>query len=43
MTSTESGRWKKAMDEEMKSLEDNQTFVLTKLPEGSKTVGGRWV
>lgn len=43
MTSTESGKWKKAMDEEMGSLEDNQTFTLTKLPEGRKTVGGKWV
>ena len=43
MTSTESGKWKKAMDEEMRSLEDNQTFTLTKLPEDWKTVGGRWV
>lgn len=31
------------MDEEIKSLEDNQTFTLTKLPEGRKTVGGKWV
>lgn len=31
------------MDEEMQSLEENQTFTLTKLPEGRKTVGGRWV
>ena len=43
MTSTESGKWEKAMDEEMKSFEDNQTFTLTKLPEGRKTVGERWV
>lgn len=43
MTSTESEKWKKAMDEEMKSLEDNQTFTLTKLPEGRETVGGKWV
>ena len=43
MTSTEPGKWKKAMDEEMKSLEDNQTFTLTKLPEGRKTVEGKWV
>ena len=43
MTSTESGKWKRAMDEEMKSLEENQTFTLTTLPEGRKTVGGRWV
>ena len=31
------------MDEEMQSLEENQTFTLTKLPEGRKTLGGRWV
>lgn len=43
MISTESGKWKKAMDEEMESLEDNQTFTLTKLPEGRETAGGRWV
>ncbi|KAJ8365023.1 hypothetical protein SKAU_G00138540 [Synaphobranchus kaupii] len=43
MTSTESEKWGKAMDEEIKSLEDNQTFALTKLPKGRKTVGGRWV
>ena len=43
MTSTESGKWKRAMDEVIESLEDNQTFTLTTLPEGRKTVGGRWV
>ncbi|KAJ8335974.1 hypothetical protein SKAU_G00393170 [Synaphobranchus kaupii] len=43
MTSTESEKWGNAMDEEIKSLEDNQTFTLTKLPKGRKTVGGRWV
>ena len=40
MTSTESGKRKKAIDKEMKSLEDNHTFTLTKLPEGRKRVGG---
>lgn len=43
MASTESERWKKAMDEEMQSLEEDHTFTLTTLPEGRKTVGGRWV
>lgn len=43
MASTESGKWKRAMDEEIESLEDNQTFTLTTLPEGRKAVGGRWV
>jgi hypothetical protein len=27
MTSTESGKWKRAMDKEIESLEDNQTFT----------------
>lgn len=27
----------------LKSLRDNETFTLTNLPEGKKTVGGRWV
>lgn len=43
MASPQAGKWKRAMDEEMQSLEENQTFTLTKLPEGKKTVGGRWV
>lgn len=43
MASTESERWKKAMDKEIQSLEENHTFTLTTLPEGRKTVGGRWV
>ena len=43
MTSPESGKCQKAMDREMKSLEDNRTFTLTKLPVGRKTVGGRRV
>lgn len=43
VTSPEAGKWQEAMNEEMKSLEDNQTFTLTRLPEGRKTVGGKWV
>ena len=31
------------MDEEIESIEDNQTFTQTTLPEGRKTAGGRWV
>lgn len=27
----------------LQSLEDNQTFTLTPLPEDRETVGGRWV
>ena len=35
--------WKAAMREEMNSLNENNTFTLTALPEGRQTVGGRWV
>ena len=35
--------WKSAMDEEMQSLLDNNTFDIVELPQGKSTVGGRWV
>ena len=31
------------MDEEMKSLEENETFDVVPLPPGATSVGGRWV
>ena len=31
------------MEEEIKSLEENNTYTLTKLPQNRKAVGGRWV
>jgi Reverse transcriptase (RNA-dependent DNA polymerase) len=31
------------MDEEMNSLQDNDTFKLTTLPKDKKVVGGKWV
>lgn len=43
VASDKSGDWVKAMDEEMHSLKENNTFTLTNLPEGKKAVGGRWV
>ena len=43
MTSPNSELWARAMDEEMESLKENDTFTLTKLPEGKEVVGGRWV
>ena len=43
VTSPNSKEWSSAMDEEMESLNDNNTFTLTTLPEGKKAVGGRWV
>ena len=41
MESTESSNWKAAMEEEMNSLTENNTFTLSDLPEGKKAVGGR--
>jgi len=41
--SPESEYWKAAMREEMNSLKENDTFILTTLPESRKLVGGRWV
>jgi len=41
--SQEGPQWKKAMDEEISSLQDNDTYELTTLPETRTAVGGRWV
>ncbi|KAD5961972.1 hypothetical protein E3N88_13445 [Mikania micrantha] len=35
--------WEIAMKEEMKSLEKNRTWVLTKLPSGKKALQNKWV
>ncbi len=43
MSSNESQMWAKAMEEEINSLQENDTFTLTTLPEGKQAVGGRWV
>ena len=43
ITSPESQQWQKAMEEEISSLIDNNTYDLTPLPEGRTVVGGRWV
>lgn len=43
LMSPEAPGWEHAMKEEMDSLKENDTFELTTLPEGRKTVGGRWV
>lgn len=43
MRSANSKEWIKAMDEEVQSLNENNTFTLTSLPRGKKTVGGKWV
>lgn len=43
MKSHDSVLWKEAMEEEIKSLNENETFILTTLPEGRTAVGGKWV
>ena len=43
INSTESAEWKYAKGEEMKALQENNTFDIVPLPEGKKAVGGRWV
>lgn len=43
IVSSESKEWEKAMNEEIQSLKENDTFTLTTLPEGKKAVGGKWV
>jgi len=39
MESDYSKEWIKAMEEEIQSLNENKTFILTTLPIGKKTVG----
>ncbi|WVY95004.1 hypothetical protein V8G54_034092 [Vigna mungo] len=36
-------RWKKAMDEEINSIEKNETWELTYLPMGVRPIGVKWV
>ena len=36
-------RWKAAMNEEMKSLQKNETWELVECPPGKKLVGCRWI
>lgn len=35
--------WKKAMDEELASIERNDTWDLMELPTGKKVIGLKWV
>ena len=38
-----SKKWRQAMDEEIKSIEKNDTWELTTLPKGQKAIGVKWV
>ena len=35
--------WKKAMDDEMDSLDKNEAWNLVQLPAGRKAVGSKWI
>ena len=37
------GKWFEAMEEELRSLSDNETWELVDLPEGKKAIGSKWV
>ncbi|KAA0066752.1 Retrovirus-related Pol polyprotein from transposon TNT 1-94 [Cucumis melo var. makuwa] len=36
-------KWQRAMDEEIEAIERNNTWELTDLPKGHKTIGVKWV
>ncbi|GKA41574.1 retrovirus-related pol polyprotein from transposon TNT 1-94, partial [Tanacetum coccineum] len=38
-----SKKWRQAMEEEIKSIEKNDTWELTTLPKGQKAIGVKWV
>ena len=43
MQGDESIKWELAMEDEIKSLQKNKTWSLTKLPEGRKVLQNKWV
>ena len=43
MLSQNSGRWQKAMNEEMMSLQENDVWKLVELPPGHKAIDNKWV
>ena len=43
MESEEKQKWLDAMQDEMKSLHDNHTYDLVKLPKGKRALENRWI
>ena len=43
MESEEKQNWLEAMQDEMKSLHDNHTYDLVKLPKGKRSLENRWI
>ena len=43
MDSNDSQQWKAAMDEQIESLQSNNTYTLTDPPTGKQVVDGKWV
>ena len=43
MKSDNRDQWQKAMDNEMKSINSQNTWILKPLPDGKKLVGSRWI
>ena len=43
MSSDQSSKWLKAMEDEMKSLNANKVWDLKIIPKGAKIVGCKWV
>jgi len=43
MKSNDHLKWKEAMDNEMKNIERNKSYVLKKTEHGKKAIGCKWV
>ena len=43
MSSPDAEKWKTAMEKEIRSLEENNTYTLVTRPEDKNVVGGKWV
>ncbi|CAI7752805.1 unnamed protein product [Closterium sp. NIES-53] len=43
LESTDAEEWKKAMESELKSIEENGTWELVELPEGRKAIMSKWL